>query len=337
MIVKSRNNYKFGYSNNQNKILYKNFSLFDFKYRINNTSKPIKSIKKISHIEPKDMEGTRCEGSIPLKNFWDFFVKSKKIKHFGFSTNKDGYGNSFLKANAWNPISTSYVHDCSVMYLYNKKTQTHALYHALPDCTEKYLSFIIKTLMPEGFSMGAIIPGDSFFYAEHYHNMNNMLKLMKNFSPKAIVNVYHSTLKYPEIVGMNGDVFQIPNKEVQKQIKSGESHICDFGQASFKIIDLMANNTFEKIFYCCKNLNDLQLLKKKFKKQNYPIEVKKILYHEIDEKKNNIIQVGNKKVCNKPNFCQGLKYRFISMSLNIMYYIDKFKSNTANIFFRGFK
>lgn len=60
------------------------------------------------------------------------------------------------------------------MYLFNKETKTHALYHAAPDCKLETLNFMIKTLMPEGFTKGAIIPGDSIFYRKHRHNMENM-------------------------------------------------------------------------------------------------------------------------------------------------------------------
>ncbi len=315
--------------NNSNKILYKNISLFNIKNKFQNTHhKPIKSIKQISNIKPQYLAGTKCKGSIPLKNFWDYFLKTSNIKKLGYSTNKDGYGNSYLKANSFTPISTSYVHDCSVMYLYNKNTKTHALYHALPDCPEDYLNFMIKTLMPEGFTKGAIIPGDSNFYADHFFNMKNMLKLMQKSSPKAIINVYHSTIKYPEIVGKDGDVFQIPNKLVQKQIKSGDAHICDFGQATFKIIDLQGANTFDKIAYCCKNLKDLNLLKNIFKKENYPREIKEILYNEIEKRENFLIVNSKPMSGNISSFKKGFLNKLNNFVNNIC--------NTANIFFRSF-
>ena len=320
--------------NNAKKNLYRNIlpkklSLLIIKnISQNNFNKSYKSIKNISNIEPQYLAGTKCNGSIPLKNFWDFFLKTSDIKKIGYSTNKDGFGNSYLKAKSYEPISTSYVHDCSVMYLYNKDTKTHALYHALPDCTENYLSFMIRTLMPEGFTKGAIIPGDSDYYMEHYSNMKNMFNLMHKFSPKAKINVYHSTIKYPEIVGKDGMVFQIPNKKVQKQIKSGDAHICDFGQASFKILDLQGTSTFEQIDYCCRNINDLILLRNILKKEKYPLEIKEILYDFIEKKINNLT-TNSKPVWNDILLSKRGFLRKLNNFINNMW-------NTANIFFRGF-
>lgn len=245
---------------------------------------PKKSLDKILLVKPQFFAGTKCKGSIPLRNFWDFFYKNKNIKNLGYSTNKDGYGDSFLKAPSCMPISTSYVHDCSVMYLYNKNTQTHALYHAHPDCSIDTINFMIKKLMPEGFTKGAIVPGDSLFYSEQEKNMKNMLRLMKTNSPNAIVNVYHSTCKYPEIVGIKGMVYQIPNTKVQEQIKSKEIDIEDYGQASFKILDLQGYDTFEKIQNKYHDVNSLMNLKKYFLEKNYPKDILDLLISELEQR-----------------------------------------------------
>ena len=79
---------------------------------------PQKSIEKISEIRPVMLAGTKCRNSIPLRKFWDFFEIDKKTFLKGFSTNKDGFANCFLKTKSCIPISTSDIHDCSVMYLF---------------------------------------------------------------------------------------------------------------------------------------------------------------------------------------------------------------------------
>ena len=106
---------------------------------------------------------------------------------------------------------------------------------------------------------------------------------MKQFCPKALVNVYHSTLKYPEIVGKDGMVYQIANRKVQEQMKSGIFDPEDYGQASFRIIDLQGYNTFEQIFLACNTVEQLEDLKKTFMKKNYPKMVMKILYQETQD------------------------------------------------------
>ena len=44
---------------------------------------PKKSLDKILFIKPQFMAGTKCKGSIPLKNFWDFFWKRSIQGHIG--------------------------------------------------------------------------------------------------------------------------------------------------------------------------------------------------------------------------------------------------------------
>ena len=96
------------------------------------------SLSEIKDITPVAFAGTKCRGAIMLKNFWDTIAPKNLKKKFilsrqGLSTNKNGFADSFLKTQAHKPISTSFVHDCAVMYLYNDKTKTHAMYHAAPN------------------------------------------------------------------------------------------------------------------------------------------------------------------------------------------------------------
>lgn len=239
-------------------------------------------ISEIKNVRPYLLGGTKCNNSIPLKNFWDFFEADGRCVE-GFSTNKDGFANSFLKAKSNVPLSTSFVHDCSVMYLFNKDTQTHALYHAHSECSEDTLKFIIDTLMSEGFTKGAIVPGDHLFCREHKRNMENMLKLMKNNNPDALINVYNASTRYPEIVGYKGFMYEIPNKKVVAQRCRGEFEPWDYGQHSFKIADLQGFNTFDYISIC-KNSEDLLQLQKTFQKAKYPKEALDVLNNQVEKR-----------------------------------------------------
>lgn len=240
------------------------------------------AISEITNIRPFELGGTQCRNSIPLKNFWDFFESDGHyIK--GFSTNKDGYANSYLKAKTNVPLSTSFVHDCSVMYLFNKDTQTHALYHAHSKCSKETLKFIIDTLMPEGFTKGAIVPGDHLFFREHKRNMENMFKLMKDKNPNVLINVYNASTRYPEIVGYKGFMYEIPNKKVQEQRCRGEFEPWDFGQSSFKIANLQGFNTFDNIDIC-KNSEELLKLKKTFKDAKFPKETLAVLNNQVEKR-----------------------------------------------------
>ena len=229
-------------------------------------------------------------------NFWKSIGKNNlaqflKLKLLGLSTNKDGYADSFLKTSANRPISTSYVHDCAVMYLYNDKTKTHAIYHAAPNTKRTKLDFIINTLMPEGFTHGNIIPGDYIFYREQEPNLKNMFELMKSNNPSAVVNVFYSITRFPEIVGYKGQVFQIPNKIVEKQMKKGVLDATDSGQASFKILDTTGFNTFNEI-HGNADLEKCELLKNDFSKIKFPKFMQEIFFNEIEKIKTILLEIN---------------------------------------------
>ena len=258
------------------------------------------SITEIKDIMPVAFAGTKCKGAFMLPDFWKSIAPKNlaevfRLKLLGLSTNKDGYADSFLKTYSNRPVSTSFVHDCAVMYLYNDKTKTHAIYHAAPNTKVKKLDFMIKTLMPEGFTNACIIPGDYSFYRQQEPNMKNMFKLMKQNNPSAPVNVFYGINRFPEITGYKGQVFQIPNKEVEKQMKSGILDATDFGQASFRISDTGGYNTFDFIYGECDNIEELESLKNRFKKKKFPKLVSEILSKEIEKQKDVLMLINKSK------------------------------------------
>lgn len=284
------------------------------------------AIKDIINVRPFMLGGTQCNNSIPLRNFWHFFESDKRYFK-GFSTNKDGFADSFLKSKSNVPLSTSFVHDCSVMYLFNQNTKTHALYHAHPECTKEQLKFMLETLMPEGFTKGAIIPGDKLFCRYHTQNMKNMLQLMRAKNPQALINVYNASSRYPEMVGYNGFMYEIPNKKVRSQISEGIYDPWDFGQSSFKIMNLQGFNTFDRIDLC-KNTSELLALQKSFKSENYSEEIAEILNKQVEKRLEILKEIEGadnfktfEKVCNKyhdKKFIPILRYQKENLFLNLL-------------------
>lgn len=242
-------------------------------------------LTKITRIRPGKHGGTICNGSLPLENFWNKFGKEKEqLLEMGLSTNADGFAYSFLKTKSDIPISTSFIHDCSAMYLYNDKTNTHMLYHAAPDIKKHTLGKVIEVLMPEGFSKGVIIPGASKFYETHKFNLHNMFELMNSGSRNSKIEVRHSSSPFPEVVGYQGNVYEIPNKVIIWQKQHGFKEYCDYGQASFKIIDMQHYNTFDTIKYNIFNVQDGEYMKNTFKERAYPKETLDVLDSLIDAK-----------------------------------------------------
>lgn len=239
---------------------------------------PQKGIEYLSGIKA-GKNSTVCDGSLGLINFWSCFSGKEmfNISKKGLSTNDKSYPDSFLKTTSDRPISTSAVRDCSVMYLYNDKEKTHSLFHAAHDTDPDYLNFILKTLMPEGITHGAIIPGRSSWYYRHEFNMKMMFCFMKMYNENTVVNVYHSSTTLPEIVGYKGNPYEIPNRMF---LEDGE----DVGQASFPISDLQGHNTFQKIEKECQSVEDVKRLKSFFRKQKYDEEIIKIFDEILDKK-----------------------------------------------------
>ena len=230
--------------------------------------------------------GTQCKGSIPLSNFFKLFPNRHELANVikkGLSTNDQGFAYSFLKTSGNNPVSTSYVQDCSVVYLYNKNVNKHFLYHMYPTVDKKELEYMIKTFMKEGYTKASIVPGTNNWTEVHKNYLPMVSQTLKKCCPRAIINLYHNTSKTPEIVGYKGAMFQI------------DSNIfANWGQSTFKISDIATYNTLIKIHYA-DSIEELQKIRKYFNKQKYDVEIKKVLNTLIDERQNGIKRIQSCK------------------------------------------
>lgn len=242
-------------------------------------------LKKLVDIYP-GAYGTQCRGSIPLNNFFKLFPSRQELENVikkGLSTDDQGFAYSFLKTSGNNPVSTSFVQDCSVIYLYNKNRNNHFLYHMYSEVDKKELEYMIKTFMKEGYTKASIVPGSNRWSEVHKGYLPMVFDTLKSNNPKAIVNVYHNTSKVPEIVGYKGAMFQIDS-----------NILADWGQATFKISDAYVGNTLTKIHYA-NSVEVLNKLKKYFDKQKYDIEIKKVLNRLILERQNEIKKIQSFK------------------------------------------
>lgn len=244
--------------------------------------KSVKGLQSLNNIKRGEY-GTICKGSKPLPNFYDEFSE-KELKQAckrGISTNTESFANCFLKSSAQKPLSTSSVHDCSVMYLFNEKTNTHFMFHSYYKNTEDYFENLIKTFMKEGFSKAYILPGDNAWTERHPQTMHAMFNAIKKLNQTAKLEVYHNSSKLPEIVGYKGKVFEIPNRIVMLGFEDG-------GQASFKICDLQNRTTMNKIKAEGISSENLDKLELEFCAEGYDEEILKILKHRIEERRTTI-------------------------------------------------
>ena len=169
----------------------------------------ILQIQSLTNIRPGKF-GTICDESIPLQNFFEIFGKHKMK---GYSTNGVGIPDVFLKSSADTPLSTSKLCNCNGVYLYNEKTNTHALYHAQEHCVGKWLQYVIKRLMPEKYNVAAIIPGHACWTARRVEFLPAMLETIKKINRRAKIDIYHLNSPMPEVVGYKGKCFEIPNSD----------------------------------------------------------------------------------------------------------------------------
>ena len=256
---------------------------------------PLHGVSKIKNVHAGEF-GTVCKGSKPLKNFEESIgsTELKKLYKKGLSTNTEGWANCFLKSSAENPLSTSSVYDCSVMYLFNEKSKTHFLYHSFFDTTKTAFDYLIKTFMPEGFTKANLVTGYAKWYPKHGETLTQMIKALKINTKNADVNIYHYNSELPEIVGYKGNVFEIPNART-------ELGLSDKGQASFKICDLQIENLLSELNTKCTSTENIETLRKIYKKLGYDKEILKILDKLLDERAGKIKEMESCKTIEELN------------------------------------
>ena len=236
-----------------------------------------KGIDKIKNLHPGKF-GTECNHSVPLQNFEEQFgIKElKNLYRKGLSTNTEAWADAFLKSSADKPLSTSSVYDCSVMYVFNKETNTHFLYHSAFQSAKNRFDFLLKTFMPEGFTKAEILPGINKWFKRHKETLPEMLKSLRECSPDAYISVRHYSTKMPEIVGYNGNLYEIPNRRIQMGFY-------DRGQASFDICDLKAMTLVEEIKKNAQNLKKIPVMRQLYAQNGYDLEILKIINRIIQE------------------------------------------------------
>ena len=253
-------------------------------YQLNNLYITTPSFKSATNLIPKKpaefikfyagIYGTRCDNSKPLADFFCRFKKDAidELKKRGLSTNIDGIANSFLKSKWDNPISTSGVYDCSVMYLANENTKTHFLYHLYKDADYDKTVKIIKQLMPEGFTYAAIVPGDSRNVTVHKKYLHEVYNAIKDLSKDGKVQIHHFNSKSPEIVGYEGYIYEIPRENYSYA-----------GQSSFNIEDI---NYYDKFYLAdiYQSTGSLEQLQQLISADMIDIEAKKVQQKYIQDK-----------------------------------------------------
>ena len=259
--------------------------------------------------------GTTCKGAIPLEDFFGKTNPEKKneLLRKGISTNDTGHAFTFLKSKSDRPLSTSYVCDCSVLYLYNKNADTHMLYHLYSTTNEGDINTIINKLMPEGFTYAGIVPGTKEQIFKHEEYLPKVFSALKEHNKDAKICVYTESSKYPEIVGYKGKMYEIPNKKIKNNIVLNS----DFGQASFDICDINFHDVVIGI-NMCDDIPSLKHLKKILQNENYSEECRHTIEKLIYERARNIrIIEGCRTLTELFEFMKDKTHKFILGDIHI--------------------
>ena len=120
------------------------------------------------------------------------------------------------------------------------------------------------------------------------------IKALKINTKNADVNIYHYNSELPEIVGYKGNVFEIPNART-------ELGLSDKGQASFKICDLQIENLLSELNTKCTSTENIETLRKIYKKLGYDKEILKILDKLLDERAGKIKEMESCKTIEELN------------------------------------
>jgi len=146
--------------------------------------------------------------------------------------------------------------------------------------------------MPEGYNHAAIVPGNKHFYYVHENYLPKVYDAISDNSPKVKIKAYHFFTQSPEIVGHKGKMYEIPNRKIAEQIRSGVDpyYIEDSPQATFKIQDMKIHSELYRLS-CCDNYESVNLMKEKIKSKAIDNEIKKIFERILNNRLNNIRKI----------------------------------------------
>lgn len=154
-------------------------------------------------------------GSVPVKPYRGTLEKSA-----GISTEAGGYGGGYLTGSIGKPLSTTDVHTCALLNLFNTKTSQQVLYHvyhATP--MQKIVDFIRKNF-PD-FTGVNIVGGDQF---KTINTMREIEKAIDSVNPNIPKTYYHTLSENPQLVACNGEISYIEGKSRQLSFVQDTKH-----------------------------------------------------------------------------------------------------------------
>lgn len=132
-------------------------------------------------------------------------------KSAGFSTGEDGCGGGWLVGDIDTPLSTTDVHTCALLNLFNVDTLKQALFHVYHETNANRIEQFIRKIFPD-FTHVNIVGGDRF------RTVNTMRKIsdaVDNVNINAPKTYWHTITENPQLVAQNGEISFVKGKSGQ--------------------------------------------------------------------------------------------------------------------------
>lgn len=153
--------------------------------------------------------------SVPVRPYRGSLERS-----VGRSTEDGGYGGGYLTGSIDTPLSTTDVHTCALLNLFNEYTSMQALYHVHHKTPVQQIVDFIRKIFPD-FSGVNIAGGDQF---QTVNTMRKIAEAVDNVNPNAPKTYFHTVCENPQLVACDGEISYIKGKSGQLSFVQDTEH-----------------------------------------------------------------------------------------------------------------
>ncbi len=169
----------------------------------------------VQRIVKKSFNYSTETGSVQVRPYIGTLERS-----VGISTEEGGYGGGYLTGNIDTPLSTTDVHTCALLNLFNEYTSKQALYHVHHKTPVQQIVDFIRKIFPD-FSGVNIAGGDQF---QTVNTMRKIAEAVDNVNPNAPKTYFHTVCENPQLVACDGEISYIKGKSGQLSFIQDTEH-----------------------------------------------------------------------------------------------------------------
>lgn len=172
---------------------------------------PVKIIKKLFNYSAES-------GSVPVKPYLGSLERSA-----GISTEEGGYGGGYLIGAVDRPLSTTDIHTCALLNLFNINTFKQALYHVYDKTSVEKIVEFIRKIFPD-FTGVNIAGGDQL---PTKNTMRKIAEAVDSVNPNVPKTYFHTVCENPQLVTCNGEISYIKGMSGKLSFVQDTEHYWD--------------------------------------------------------------------------------------------------------------